>query len=145
MRLVAEVPGPVLEFGLGNGRTYDHLRTLFPDREIFVFDRRIAAHPDCIPDVAHILLGDFCDTVPRAGARIGAQAALAHFDVGSPDPVVNGALGEQLVELVIPLMAPGGVVVSDLELSAPDEWTALALPDGVRDGRYFMYRVGGSG
>ena len=32
--LVAGVPGPVLELGLGNGRTYDHLRELMPDREI---------------------------------------------------------------------------------------------------------------
>ncbi|MCH7931978.1 MAG: hypothetical protein IH906_07210, partial [Proteobacteria bacterium] len=118
VRLVADVPGPVLEFGLGNGRTYDHLRTLFPDREIFVFDRRIAAHPDCVPDAAHMLLGDFDDTMPGAGARIGARAALAHFDVGSPDAAANGALGERLVELAAPLLAPGGVVVSDLELLA---------------------------
>ena len=34
--LVVDVPGPILELGLGNGRTYDHLRELFPDREIFM-------------------------------------------------------------------------------------------------------------
>ncbi len=28
--LVGEIEGPVLEFGLGNGRTYDHLRENFP-------------------------------------------------------------------------------------------------------------------
>jgi hypothetical protein len=28
--LVGETQGPVLEFGLGNGRTYDHLRERFP-------------------------------------------------------------------------------------------------------------------
>ena len=27
------IDGIVLELGLGNGRTYDHLRALFPDRE----------------------------------------------------------------------------------------------------------------
>ncbi len=43
-RLVADVPGPVLELGLGNGRTYDHLREILPGREIFVFDRRVAAN-----------------------------------------------------------------------------------------------------
>ena len=41
--LIAGIPGPVLELGLGNGRTYDHLKEILPDREIFVFDRRIAA------------------------------------------------------------------------------------------------------
>ena len=37
-------PGCVLELGLGNGRTYDHIRSLMPERRIYVFDRRIAAH-----------------------------------------------------------------------------------------------------
>ena len=37
--------GPVLELGLGNGRTYDHLRELLPLREIFVFERDVRAHP----------------------------------------------------------------------------------------------------
>ncbi len=45
-RLIGDIPGPVLELGLGNGRTYDHLREILPGREIFVFDRRVAAHPD---------------------------------------------------------------------------------------------------
>src|SRR4051812_32560738 len=30
--------GAVLEIGLGNGRTYSHLRELFPERRIVVFD-----------------------------------------------------------------------------------------------------------
>ena len=34
---IRDLPGPVLELGLGNGRTYDHLRELLPEREIFVF------------------------------------------------------------------------------------------------------------
>ena len=37
--LVRGVPGPVLELGLGNGRTYDHLRARLPGRDIFVFER----------------------------------------------------------------------------------------------------------
>ena len=40
--LIRDVPGPVLEFGLGNGRTYDHLRSLLPERTIFVFERQVA-------------------------------------------------------------------------------------------------------
>ena len=36
---IRDVAGPVLEFGLGNGRTYDHLRELLPERDIFVFER----------------------------------------------------------------------------------------------------------
>ena len=45
--------GTVLELGLGNGRTYDHLRECLPERDIFVFEREVRAHPDCIPDTDH--------------------------------------------------------------------------------------------
>ena len=37
--LIDEIDGPVLEFGLGNGRTFDHLRERLPGRAIFVFER----------------------------------------------------------------------------------------------------------
>ena len=40
--LVEALEGPVLELGLGNGRTYDHLRALFPGRDIYVFERTVA-------------------------------------------------------------------------------------------------------
>ena len=35
---VRAVPGTVLELGLGNGRTFDHLRHLLPGRALFVSD-----------------------------------------------------------------------------------------------------------
>lgn len=139
--LIADVPGPVLELGLGNGRTYDHLRELFPDREIFVFDRRVAAHPDCIPDAAHMFLGDITETLPGALERIGAKAALAHCDMGTGVKESNATLAAFIAPAVDALMAPGGVVISDQEYSVPG-WTSLPLPDGVRPGRYFINRVG---
>ena len=139
-KLIADVPGPVLEFGLGNGRTFDHLRDLLPDREIFVFDRRIAAHSSCIPNSEHTLLGEFQDTLPLARERIRAPAPLAHFDVGSGDPAADAALCQYLGPAASPLLAVGAVVLSDQEMTVPG-WDALALPDGVAEGRYFMYRV----
>ncbi len=47
--LITHVPGTVFELGLGNGRTYDHLRQLFPDRDVYVFDRVIADFTSCMP------------------------------------------------------------------------------------------------
>ena len=85
--LIAGVDGAVLELGLGNGRTYDHLRALFPDREIFVFDRRVAAHPDCIPDDAHMILGDVRETLP---------AALPQIQVRSRDGQVEAFLPREV-------------------------------------------------
>ncbi len=138
---VAGVPGPVLELGLGNGRTYDHLRELFPGREIFVFDRRVAAHPDCIPDDAHMFLGDIARTLPEASSRLPAPVALAHCDLGTGVREENIELAAFIGPQIAPLMAVGGLVVSDQELHV-DGWTAIEPPDSVAPGRYFIYRVG---
>jgi hypothetical protein len=138
--MIADVPGPILELGLGNGRTFDHLRELFPDREIFVFDQRVAAHPDCIPDEDHMILGDVTETLKGALNRIGAQAALAHCDIGSSRRDLNAKLVSTIAPLVDALMAPGGLVCSDQEYSVSN-WEAQPLPDGVATGRYYVNRV----
>ena len=138
--LIGEVSGPVLEIGLGNGRTYDHLRELCGGREIFVFDRRIAAHPDCVPDEAHMFLGDFADIFPGAGPRIGAPAALANADIGTGNAAASRALGERLAGWLAPLMAPGGVIVADQPMTVTN-WQALPPPASVGEGRYFMYQA----
>ncbi|MEE8392751.1 MAG: class I SAM-dependent methyltransferase [Rhodospirillales bacterium] len=138
-RMIAAVPGPVLELGLGNGRTYDHLRRLLPDREIFVFERAVAAHPDCTPDGAHMILGELFETLPGAVARVGAKAALVHADIGSADRETDARLAEFLGRVLGGLMAQGGVIVSDQGLE-PEGWAALPPPNGVEPERYFMYK-----
>ena len=73
---IASVPGAVVELGLGNGRTYDHLRARCDGaREIFAFDRQVAAHPACIPDAAHLVLGDFRDTLPAFASRHAGRSS----------------------------------------------------------------------
>ncbi len=139
-RLAADLPGPVLELGLGNGRTYDHLREIMPDREIYVFDRRIAAHPACIPDPEHMLLGDIHETLPAAGARISAPAALAHCDIGTGEKTAALELAAWLAPVLDPLLATGAIIVSDQRLMAPG-WSPLPLPEGVPSQRYFFARV----
>lgn len=138
-RDLAGKPGPVLELGLGNGRTYDHLRALFPDRDIFVFERDVAAHPDCIPDAAHLFEGDFADTVPAAAARIGAPAALIHGDFGSANLERDARLAAWLSTVLPPLSAPGGLLITDRALDH-EAFCAVPLPGGVEDGAYFIYR-----
>ena len=129
--------GPVLELGLGNGRTYDHLRGLLPGRAIYCFDRRVAAHPGCVPAADRLFLGDFAETLPAAAARLGATAALAHVDAGSGDRQASLALGRWLAGALPPLLAPGALVVSDQPVPGPG-WRPLPLPPGVPPGRYFM-------
>jgi hypothetical protein len=139
--LIAVLPGVVLELGLGNGRTYDHLRERLPGREIFVFDRQIDAHPDCVPDAAHLFLGDIEKQLPAAAARLGRSAALIHSDIGTGDRVRNARLAAALAPLLATMLKPRGIVVADQAMSNPG-WDALALPDSVAAGRYFMYRSG---
>ena len=138
--LVDGRPGHVLEIGLGNGRTYDHLRCLFPERDIYCFDRRIAAHPDCIPDEGHMFLGDLAETLPLATLRLGPAAVLAHADIGSGDREASLKLATWLAEALPPLLAGGAVVIGDQPLPNA-AWSALNLPGGVAAGRYHMYRT----
>lgn len=139
--LIQSVDGPVFELGLGNGRTFDHLRELFPQREIFVFDRKVSAHPDCIPTPSHMLKGDIYETLPQAVQRFGRIVALLHSDIGSADKEANRALADCIRGQLPALMRPGGIVVGNEDLGFAGA-EALALPPGVRMGRYFMYRVG---
>ena len=83
LALVQNVAGPVFELGLGNGRTYDHLRENCGGREIFVFERKVAAHPDCIPDPEHLYEGALQETLERALSRFHGQVAMVHADLGS--------------------------------------------------------------
>ena len=138
--LITATSGPILELGLGNGRTYDHLREVFPAREIYVFERDVAAHPDCIPDDDHLLLGDFHDSLPGALGRIGARAALAHCDIGSGDRALTARLAAFVGPALAPILAPGAVVVADQPLQIP-RGRSVSLPDGVAPGRYHLYRM----
>jgi hypothetical protein len=138
---IADVPGPVVELGLGNGRTFDHLRERLPEREIFVFERQPAPHPDCWPDRDHLIEGDFLDTLATGRERLPAPAALLHADIGTGDPARNARLARWLAEMIPPLVAIGGFVASDQALAhaALEPWP---LPAEVAPGRYHLYRRG---
>ena len=137
--LIAGMDGAVLELGLGNGRTYDHLRSLFPGRDIYVCERQVAAHPDCVPPPDRLILGDMRETLPAAHARLGGAIALAHLDVGTGDAAANQILAAELMPLVVPLLCAGGVIVSDPPLDSA-ALEPLPLPEGVAPGRYHLYR-----
>ena len=137
---VGGLPGPILELGLGNGRTFDHLREALPGRDIFVFELEIAAHPDCIPDEGHLFEGDIRDSLPGALARLGGRAVMAHCDIGSGDAALNAALAAFVGPALAPLLAPGAVVAADQALAIPG-CQRTPLPDGVNPGRYHLYRL----
>ena len=136
---VDRLGGPILEVGLGNGRTYDHLRDLFPGRDVYVFERKVAAHPDCIPPDDRLFLGDFLDSLPKAIAQLGQETALANLDIGSGDESASKQLARAMLPAVLQLLKSGGILISDQPVESMD-LEALALPAGIKPGRYFLHR-----
>ncbi len=130
--------GPVMELGLGNGRTYDHLRERLPGRRIIAFDRVNGANLRSLPPEGDLILGEISETA-RSFAGIGA--ALVHADIGSGYDDLDELNLRWLPQLAVDLLAPGGIAASGVPLDHP-ELTALTLPDGIRPGRYFLYRKG---
>ncbi len=141
---IAGRPGPVFELGLGNGRTYDHLRSRLADPQerwpIYVFERKVAAHPDCIPADERLYLGEFHDTLARAAADFPSKVVLVHADMGSGDSAANAALAAFVSQALPPALASGALVLSDQPLNLVGA-EASPLPEGVPEGRYNLYRV----
>jgi len=132
--------GLVLELGLGNGRTYDHLRARLPGREIYVFERSPAAHPDCMPPDEYLIVGDIFETLPLFTERFGAgSAALIHSDIGTGDEEANRELAKRLSPLLEALLQPGGMILADRAFDLPS-CTDISSRTGVAEGRYFVYR-----
>jgi hypothetical protein len=137
--LIDGLDGEVLELGLGNGRTYDHLRKLFPHRDIYVCERTVAAHPDCVPPPQFLLRGDMRETLPTLRARLAERVVLAHLDPGNGEIAASKALADQLAPLIVPLLQLNGVLVSEPAIDA-GQLSALPLPGGIEPGRYNLYR-----
>ena len=138
-RAVVDVPGLVLEVGLGNGRTYDHLRSILPGRQIVVFERDPQPHPDCWPAQGNLITGGLEETLPEAARRWPNGAALVHSDIGTGDSARNLRVAANLSRRLPLLLVPGGMVVSDQRLSDP-RLEPLPPPLGVAPDRYFIYR-----
>lgn len=137
---IADVPGIVCELGLGNGRSFDHLRARLPDREIYVFERSVSAHPDAVPAAERLILGDIEEALPRLRPRFAGRVALMHSDIGTGDVQRNERFAKWLGPELLPFLAPGAIVASDQPLVALSE-LAAPLPDGVGENRYYLYRL----
>jgi hypothetical protein len=133
---ISSLEGPVLEFGLGNGRTYHHLRERLPQRRIIAFDIKVTAHQDSVPPAEDLVLGDIRETAPHF---IGCEAVLIHLDIGTGVEECDQRTQAWLAPLVPKLLAPRGLAISGLALEVSD-LEPLPLPDAIGDGRYFYYR-----
>jgi trans-aconitate methyltransferase len=128
--------GVIYELGIGNGRTYSHLRQLFPDRRIIGFDRQMNAHKTEAPPPEDVVLGEIKDTAPH---YFGSDAALVHVDIGTGYPEKNAVVLTWLPELVAGLLARDAWAVSGLPLAHPGLEAMPRLPS-VGEGVYAFYR-----
>lgn len=131
--------GPVFELGLGNGRTFDHLRERMPERDIYVFERKVESNPASTPDKEMTILGDVMETLPQAVARFGATAQLIHADLGGHNLDKNVAFARKVSPLIEALLAVGGHMVSSDRMYF-DALSEQPLPAGAVEGRCFIYR-----
>lgn len=138
--LVADVPGIVVELGLGKGRTFDHLRHIMPGREIFALDAFVHAPEDSVPDDAHLVLGDFRETLPRFCEEHAGHAALVHADIGSASPERDRQLVAAIAPWIAKLPARGAMVIADRELALTGA-AAIPKPETAGGWPYFLYRV----
>jgi hypothetical protein len=115
------------------------MRGLMPERRIYVFDRRIAAHEDTIPPEEFTYLGEMTETLPRAARELGAVAIFVHADIGGGNQEKSNRNAAVIGPLLPPLLLPGGLVAVDQELNCT-ELQPISPPEEVPDRRYFMYR-----
>jgi len=136
-----DVAGAVLEVGLGKARTFDHIRERFEGRALFAFDFEVHAPKRLVPQEDTLFLGDFRETLRRAETELGRSAALVHADIGSRDRAADAVLAAEIAPLIGQLLVPGGMVITDREMSG-EGWDPLAQPEGASgDWPYFMYRA----
>lgn len=135
--LVEGVEGDYLDMGLGNGRTYDHIREIAPNRRIWVIDRALNCHPSCVPPKEDFLEGEAEEMLKKL-ANQGAKIALGHYDFGFGVKEKDVAEAARLSPMIAAVMAPGGVLISGQPLVG---FKQVRGPESVAPNRYCFYRT----
>jgi hypothetical protein len=133
----ADLVGDALDLGLGNGRTYDHMRETMPERRIWVIDRVLQCHPSCTPPDADLLLGE-AEPMLEKLVGIGAKVVMAHYDFGFGIKEKDVAEAARLSPLIAQVMQPGGLIVSGQPLVGFEQITG---PASIAADRYLFYRT----
>ncbi len=134
---IRDMDGDVVDLGLGNGRTYDHLREILPDRRIWVIDRVLECHPSCTPPERDFLQGEAEPMLNELNRR-GARIVLAHYDFGFGIKEKDVDEAARLSPLIARVMVPGGYIVSGQPLVG---FQRIKGPDTIAPDRYLFYRA----
>lgn len=133
---ISGLAGDVLDMGLGNGRTYDHLREILPDRRIWVMDRVLQCHPSSTPPIEDFLQGEAEPMLEKLAAG-GHRIALAHYDFGRGIKADDVAEAARLSPLIAQVMLPGGLLISGQPLVGFEQ---VSGPGTIAPDRYLFYR-----
>lgn len=128
----------VLELGLGNGRTYDHLRQRLPKARIDVFDREMKGKLSSRPPDDHFFEGELDETLASYVPK--GETALIHADLGTGDPEHETKIAAMLVDKLPPLARDRCLVISSTEL-VDDAFAPEPFSDYDRQSRYNAYRI----
>jgi hypothetical protein len=136
--------GIIVEFGLGNGRSYSHLVERLPGCEVFCFDRINKAHPRARPPADHLILGEITEVLsdPAVHARFEGRVILAHLDLGSGGPE-DEVLPEVVMDRIQRWLKPNAMVLSDQDLTLDPAWRIERVDTTGKveyADRYYVYR-----
>ncbi|WP_282120754.1 class I SAM-dependent methyltransferase [Ruegeria atlantica] len=134
---VSDMAGDVLDMGLGNGRTYDHLREILPDRRIWVMDRVLQCHPSSTPPAEDFLQGE-AEPMLQKLAEAGPRIAFGHYDFGRGVKKDDVAEAARLSPFIAKVMLPGGLLISGQPLVG---FQQISGPDTIAPDRYLFYRA----
>jgi len=137
---LVQTPGVIFELGLGSGRTFDHLREVFPDRSIIVFERVVETAAAYTPAADQLILGEVLTTLPQAVSQFAASVALIHADIGGPDHQANAHLAESLSQHYSRFLVAGGWLIANRAEAAFAGSTPIALPTTVADDHCYLFR-----
>ncbi|MBL4751194.1 MAG: hypothetical protein JKX71_11560 [Amylibacter sp.] len=137
VEMTKDLTGDALEIGLGNGRSYDHLRETAPDRRIWVIDRILQCHHSCVPPKENFLQGEAGDMLERLASE-GRKIVVAHYDCGMGVKEKDVAEAATLSPLIAAVMAPNGIIISGQPLVGI---TQVDGPDGIAPDRYYFYKA----
>ena len=84
-----------------------------------MFERQPAAHPDCIPDAAHLILGDIRATLRGALSRLPDRAPWSTTTSAPAMPRRMPELADWIASALPPLTKPGAVILSDQSSRRP--------------------------
>ncbi len=134
---ISDMEGDVLDMGLGNGRTYDHLREILPERRIWVMDRVLQCHPSSTPPAEDFLQGE-AEPMLEKLASSPSRIALAHYDFGRGIKEEDVAEAARLSPLIAEVMHSGGLLISGQPLVGFEQ---IQGPDTIAPDRYMFYRA----